>query len=72
LEQIVQWWRGLTPQQKAAHVSRLIVSGVSAAVGAKAKGPKGAVVAGGAGWLAHELLDVPVATLLLSLGLFAG
>lgn len=64
-----QWWNGLTRQQQARIISHGLVGIGAFAIGTNLKGPGAGVVAGGVGILAHEVLDIPVAMLLLNLGL---
>jgi hypothetical protein len=64
-----QWWNGLTRQQKARMISHGLVGIGAFAVGTKVKGPAAGVVAGGIGIVAHEVLDIPVAMLLINFGI---
>jgi len=65
-----QWWNGLTQQQKARYVSHGLVGLGFFALGTKVKGAKAGVALGVGSMVGHQLLDVPLAVLLLNLGLF--
>ena len=64
-----EWWNGLTRQQKARMISHGLVGIGAFAVGTKLKGPGAGVAAAGIGIVAHEVLDIPVAVLLINFGL---